>query len=301
MGTSGAAFGGIVEIWRYPVKSMLGEPLDAAELEASGLTGDRQFALIDLEDGTVASAKHPRRWAKLLSCRARMRSVEVDIDFGDGLTTTSEDPEVDAVLSRWLGRSVRLARVPPAGAVFEEMWPDIEGLAPQGVIAATTTSRDADARPISSFPISLAGPQDRFFDVSALHLMTTASLQRLRDLSPASTFDARRYRPNIVIEPTDEVGFVENGWAGREIRLGPSAVAHATIPTMRCVMTTLAQSDLPQDRSTLRTIAAHNRLDIPGMGVWACVGVYADVAVTGSITRGDPVSIIEPEVPPGEP
>lgn len=89
-------------------------------------------------------------------------------------------------------------------------------------------------------------------------------------LASAATFDVRRYRPNVLIDTAAASdGFPENDWQGRK-QLGGDVSLAVTIPTMRRVMTTLAQGDLPQDRDTLRTIAANNRVDIPGWGTWAC-------------------------------
>jgi hypothetical protein len=61
--------------------------------------------------------------------------------------------------------------------------------------------------------------------------------------------------------------------------------------TMRCVMTTLARGDLPEDRGTLRTLARHHRRDIPDLGTWACAGVYADVTDEGTVRTGDLVTL----------
>jgi uncharacterized protein YcbX len=57
-------------LWRFPVKSMLGEELDAVELTEGGIVGDRAYAIRDRETGKVASAKHSKRWPNLLDCRA---------------------------------------------------------------------------------------------------------------------------------------------------------------------------------------------------------------------------------------
>ncbi|MDQ4117520.1 MAG: MOSC domain-containing protein, partial [Actinomycetota bacterium] len=93
--------------------------------------------------------------------------------------------------------------------------------------------------------------------------------------------------PNIVLGGEDG-GFVENSWPGTSAAIGGSRVEYA-FATMRCVMTTLAQGDLPPDADTLRTIAKQNRIEIPQVGgVWACAGVYAEVAETGEIAVGDP-------------
>ncbi len=65
--------GEVVWLGRYPVKSLRGEELEEAQLDASGVAGDRRYALIDTETGLVASAKNPRRWRTLLSLAARHR------------------------------------------------------------------------------------------------------------------------------------------------------------------------------------------------------------------------------------
>jgi uncharacterized protein YcbX len=286
----------ITEIRRYPVKSMLGESLDRARIGATGVVGDRAYAVIDIETGDVASAKVPRRWAGLLGFSARFvaepREGEapppVEITFPDGSVLRSDDTGVDEALTAVLGRPVRLASTAPEGAGFEEFWPDIPGLAPQGLIDGTLVRHEETGEAISRFAISAFGAPGTFFDLSALHVLTTATLDRLRELAPGATFDARRYRPNIVLDGAGD-GFVENDWPGREATLGAARVRYS-FATMRCVMTTLAQGDLPADVATLRAVAKHNRIEIPQVGgVWASAGVYADVVTAGDVAVGDAV------------
>ena len=62
--------GSVVGLWRYPVKSMMGEELNAAEVTARGLVGDRAFAVVDPATGKVAGAKHPRKWGNFFDFRA---------------------------------------------------------------------------------------------------------------------------------------------------------------------------------------------------------------------------------------
>jgi uncharacterized protein len=62
--------GSVVALWRFPVKSMGGEQVDAADLTAHGLVGDRAFALIDAVTGKVVSAKSVRLFPGVLDCRA---------------------------------------------------------------------------------------------------------------------------------------------------------------------------------------------------------------------------------------
>lgn len=283
----------VVGIWRYPVKSMLGEALDECDIGPMGLTGDRAFALIDAEDGKVASAKNPRKWGVLLSCRAALvDATVVEITLPDGSRVRSDDPDADAALSGAIGRKVRLASTAPDDRAFEEVWPDIAGLAPEEVIARTNIGTEENGERVSQFPLGMASPPGTFFDLSLLHVLTTATLSHLQELGPAATFDPRRYRPNVLVQTETDHGFVENGWVGRTLALGDAVQMSVTMPTMRCVMTTLPQEDLPRDRETLRTIAAHNRIEITGMGEWACAGVYGDVTAGGKLRVGDPVGLV---------
>jgi len=64
--------GSVVSLWRYPVKSMMGEELNASEVTDRGLLGDRTFALVDCVDGKVVSAKNPRKWPGLFDFRAAL-------------------------------------------------------------------------------------------------------------------------------------------------------------------------------------------------------------------------------------
>ena len=285
--------GQVVGLWRYPVKSMLGESLHEAEVGPAGVVGDRAFALIDGGDGKVASAKNPRKWGPLLACRAGFVDDDaVEITLPDGSRVRTDDPDVDAVLSKAVGRDVRLAATAPEDRAFEEVWPDIEGLAPENVIAGTGIGTEESGERVSQFALGMAAPPGTFFDLSVLHVLTTATLARLQELAPEATFDVRRYRPNVLVDlDGTPPGFVENEWPGRTLSLGGDVRMAVTLPTMRCVMTTLPQEELPLDRGTLRAIAAHNRVEITGLGTWACAGVYGDVAAAGHLRVGDPVGV----------
>jgi uncharacterized protein YcbX len=288
----------VSSLWRYPVKSMQGERLDAAELTPTGVVGDRAYAVVDEATGKVASAKHPRKWAALLGCAARFVApplaseppppVRITLPGGDEVT--SDDPAAERRLSDVLGRAVRLVSVAPDSRVLEEVWPDVDGLAPAEFIEATAVASDVPAETVSDIAMGLAAAPGTFFDVASLHVLTTATLDRLTALAPGSRSDARRFRPNVVVGGGDD-GFVENAWPGRTLRLGADAEAAVDLATMRCVMTTLAQDDLPQDRETLRAIARHNRIEIPGLGHWACAGVYARVTRAGQVRTGDAVTV----------
>lgn len=287
----------LAAIGRHPVKSMLGESLEAAAIGSRGLVGDRTYAVVDRGDGRIASAKHPAKWKRLLEIAAAYvdevtddRPVPVRLTFPDGTTLRSDDTGVDAALSRFVEREVALTTVPPDQGVYEEVWPDLEGLAPAEFIDATTTGTLTSGEPVSDIPVGAASPAGTFFDLAPLHLLTTATLAALRAAGPGADFDHRRYRPNLVIDVPGEE-FVENGWVGREVRIGPTCVVRIDLPTMRCVMTTLAHGEVGADRETLRVIARTNRLEIPGLGSWACAGAYGSPTTAGTVTVGDPVEL----------
>jgi len=266
--------GSAVSLWRYPVKSMMGEELNVAEVGERGLVGDRAYALVDQETGKVASAKNPRKWPRLFEFRASyaeppeqsesLPAVRVVLPDGRVVSTAAE--RLDRVLSEQVGREVILASSAPEAAVLEEYWPDIEGLA----LRETTTDE--------------ALPPGTFFDLALVHVLTTATIDRLRELYPEGRFEVRRFRPNIVVQPVSgEPGFVENDWIGRTLTIGDEVRLSVTGPCPRCVMTTLAQGDLPKDPGILRTAAKNNE---------ANVGVYASVLQGGTIKRGDAVRLV---------
>src|ERR671937_2353510 len=106
--------GSVVSLWRYPVKSMMGEELNATEVTERGLLGDRAYALVDSSDGKVASAKNPRKWPQLFDFRAAFvdtprpgaKVPPVRITLPDGTAVTSQQSDLNQVLSRALNREV---------------------------------------------------------------------------------------------------------------------------------------------------------------------------------------------------
>ena len=288
------------QLWRFPVKSMLGEQVDALEVTERGVVGDRAYALLDGEDGKVVSAKNPRKWRRVLELSATFVEPPmagaavppVAVTFPDGRVLRSDraGDGIDRELSAFLGRPVHLTSTAPASVTMEETWPDVEGLAPDSFIESTRIETDEPGEVVSDITMAMAAPAGTFFDLATLHLVTTSTLRALTAAHPDGAFDVRRYRPNVLVA-TDVEGYVENDWSGKVVALGEAGAAmRVSFPTMRCIMTTLAQSELPSDPSLLRTIARENRLEIGG-GRWACAGVYGDAAGAGRVRVGDPVTL----------
>jgi uncharacterized protein YcbX len=291
----GEPVGTVGALWRFPVKSMLGEELDEVDVDAGGIVGDRAFALVDVETGKVASAKHPKVWPDLLRCRASYvapphgdEPPPVRIELADGSSVISDAPEVDAVLSRFLGREVTLARAAPQDFTIDQYHPDQEHLDPQGHRDEVTETKLGNAL-FNEVGMPSPLPEGSFLDVFPVSVMTTSALDHLGELQPGSTFDVRRFRMNVIVATSAE-GFVENSWIGGAIDVGERVKLAIPAPDPRCVMTTVAQEGLERDPQVLKALAKHNRLDFAGAGLYPCAGVYAIVASSGTIRTGDPVT-----------
>lgn len=263
--------GSIASLWRYPVKSMLGEELEVVDITGHGLLGDRAYALLDVASGRVASAKNPKKWAKLLNFRATFTATPaanadippVQVVFPDGTSFNSEAVDINKTLSTALGREVQLLSVVPEAASLDQYWPSVEGTAHQDELT------------------QLFMPPETFFDSCSIHGITTATLTKLQTLYPEGIFDSRRFRPNLVIEPlSPEISFLEDDWVGGVIAIGEAVRLSIDTACPRCVVTTLAQPGLPEDLNILRTTAQFNQV---------IAGIRMSVLSGGTIRQHDPI------------
>ena len=268
-------------LYRYPVKSMQGERPNAVEMSAKGIIGDRAYALREA-NGRVMTAK---KWPHLLECAARYEVpptpdalAPLRITLPDGRTIRAEDPDASTVLSTVLGCSVVLERAQPdqhhraaidPATVFGDV--PVETVKP-GLTAAT-------------LPDSFALPPGTFFDAASLHVLASGTLAHLRTLLGADApVDARRFRPNIVIDTEAGLeGFVEDRWLDGTLMVGERVRIVQLRPTLRCVMTTHRQAELGRDLRILRTAAQHHQAEV---GVWAAIGT------PGTVRVGDPVVLV---------
>ncbi len=129
--------GSIASLWRYPIKSMLGEELNAARLTDGCVLGDRQYTLLDPSTGKVASAKNPRKWPRLFEFRATFTEPPqpgaplppVRVMLPDGSTVTTRQSDFNVVMSRALERDVALSSATGQETPsLEEFWPEVAGL-----------------------------------------------------------------------------------------------------------------------------------------------------------------------------
>ena len=223
----------LAEIWRYPVKSMLGEQIDQADVGPGGIQGDRRWAVVDAESGVSLSAK---RYADLLRCRAWTSENEVMIGLPNGSEYPAGSAQVADDLSELLGRQV-VTRSADATETIQHEFP--------------TAVTEGAGEPFLYEPDTEA-----FFDCAPLQLLTSATLDELQRLLPASIIHRARFRPNFLVK-TSERGFIENSWVNKDVSLG-SLRCQVYDDTRRCIMVALDQGDLPRDTDVIRTILKSN-------------------------------------------
>ncbi|MGW0660079.1 MOSC domain-containing protein [Streptodolium elevatio] len=286
-------------LWRYPVKSMIGEPLELARLDPDGMRGDRVWAVRDEEGDFIADA---RRNPVLLGLRPRyLRPVSaadpvppVEITLQDGRVVRSTDADVHHELGRVLGRPATLrSRRPASDEAYYRRLPPEDGDWVRFLEELFGVDTGAEVPDLNLFPDALWTNQTMpgtHHDAFPLHVLTDRSLESLRKLSPGSDVDVRRFRPNVFISVPDEIegDFPERAWTGRDLHIG-TAVLRIEGECPRCVMIShpLPDAELAADRGLLRTVhakAGHN------------VGMYASVVSPGVLGVDDTVEVREPRV-----
>jgi uncharacterized protein len=291
----------VTEIWRYPVKSMGGETIDAAAVGERGLHADRTWAVRDPALGAISTA---RRLPPLLRCTARYPRDSADFPAGPGNApevvitlpdrdeVSSSDPQVHARLSELVDKEVRLEPLPRLAEKERYRAPRETKASMRAHFGLADDEPMAD---LSVFPLRKLAELSRYVtpigsyvDAYPLHLITLESLAAMAAHAPIADFDVRRFRPNLVLDTGTDGGLPENSWCGGELDAS-GATLRGEIPTIRCVMPTREQIDLEADPDVLRTLAAYaNR----------CLGIYASVERAGMIAVGDELRVRRPEPPP---
>jgi uncharacterized protein YcbX len=292
------SIGRVAALWRYPVKSLGGEPVDRAEIGPRGVLGDRLWAVRDVQRDVTATA---RRLPSLLNATARYvasvppdagpgNAPEVEITFPDGRVMSSSDDRIDARLSELAGREVRLTALPPAedtslhrlsreerenvsiaalrkdfGVGEDEKFPDL------------SMFRMADLATFARF----STPPGMFVDLAPVHVLSQTSLDTI-GAELGTDLDVRRFRPNIVLALDDAVdGLPESHWTGGRLTVG-SAALEVAMPTIRCVVPSRAQPGLEVDRRITKAVATRAQ---------RCLGVYCWVGTAGTVLVGDEIAV----------
>ncbi len=284
--------GVIKEIWRFPVKSMQGDKLERCTVSATGITGDRGWAI---RDEVRKEVQWGKRYPELMQCKARYREepddgngMDVEITFPDGETIGSDDSHVHQKLTELIGTEATLWPLQPAEnlAFYKRYIPSAQEF--QEEMVRVFAREEGEPMPdLSKFPevlmdhVSVPGT---FFDNEELNLMTTASIAFMQSRNPEADWDIRRFRPNFYVDTVEGLeGLIENDWVGKSLQIG-SATVEISSATPRCGMIVRPQADLAFDRSILRSVIKESNQNL---------GVGAHCREAGEIRVGDVVQIIE--------
>jgi len=283
--------GRVEAIHRYPVKSTAGESLASVQLGLGGIPGDRSWALRDEERGGITGAK---KWPDLMRFSSRFSQSDLEaapcpaeITFPDGTQASTADPDINDRLSAALGHSVSLWPLQPADALdhYRRGKPTHDDMETE-LRAIFGRTPDEALPDLSVFPpeiFQFSSPPGTYFDAFPLLIMTHASLATLQARAPESRFDARRFRPNFLIDDTDSSEpFPERAWCGKQLEVG-EALIEIIMECPRCVMTTHGFDDLKKDPSVMRALVRETDGNL---------GVYAKPVKPGRIQAGDAVRLM---------
>lgn len=210
-------FGVVESLWRYPVKSMRGEELDAAFIGFTGIAGDRLFAF-------SSSANRPdfpyftgRDQREMLLYRPRFRprhEGETSEAMVDVETPTGESFAIDDL------------------ALMARLHQGLE--AKHRITLRRSTRPLTDAQPVS-----------------------VISLQTVKKLGEetGATWDKRRFRANIYLDLSASKAFQEDELVGRSVRIGESVVLSVLQRDVRCMMITLDPETAAKAPALLKTVA----------------------------------------------
>lgn len=287
--------GTVSSVWRYPAKSMMGDAFDALVLGEAGVIGDRGWAVRDEVRGGIRGAKKIGGLMRLHAAYTEEPEPgapvpAIEITMPDGDRVRSDDADVNDRLSAFLDHAVSLWPLQPptdldhyrrGAADSDDLMTELMGIFGREPGEPLPTFEGLPMDVLMEYE----SPPGSYFDAFPILLVTDRSLASLAELAPGSSFDARRFRPNVVIatesDGVDAPPFPEQEWIGRRVRVGEVEFAvTATCP--RCVMVTRDFGDLAEDRQVLRTIVKHADQN---------VGVYATVATPGTIRVGDAVTV----------
>ena len=254
---------GVLAIWRYPVKAMLGELLEAVAIGPRGCEGDRRWIVVDAASGERIANKRGPTDPRLRACRAEL------------LDACDEHPPLRITLPDGsTSRAPRSRRRSPSCS---------------SVACASSAPTAGDGR---------FGTTGAYHDLAPIHLITTGTLAHLRALAPGSDWDVRRFRPNLLLDDGATADPFGDALLGGHLQ-GPSGLKLTIgLPTPRCVVPTRAQDGLPADPAILRTLVDAHRVDLGPFGRQGCAGAYAEVANAGRLRTGERFEVRRGDAPP---
>jgi uncharacterized protein YcbX len=261
------AISGTVEsLWRYPVKSMRGEELDELFVGYAGIYGDRLFAFETSANPKGFPYLTGRDQGQMLRYRPRFR-------FSDKAARPVNQTEA-ATLSPLLN---------PISASPAELMLDVE--TPNGktfAIDDPALIENLRAGLDDKHRLTLLRSEKALTDCLPVSIFSVQTARKLGQETGLEV-DKRRFRANVYLDLTNTDGFAENEFVGKSLRIGSKVIVSVLARDTRCMMITLDPDTAEKSPAILKQIAqAHE----------AKAGVYAAVLVEGTVSKGDPVELL---------
>ena len=273
----------VTHIYRYPVKSMMGETLSEADIGEAGIPGDRGWAVRDEKRGGIRGGK---KIPQLMTLTAQSGAVAPLITAPDGDSASANTDGINQWLSDKLNHPVTLWPLLPADQLdhYRRGAPDTEDFE-QELRTVFGRLPDEPLPDLTGFEVLLEfeSPPGTYFDAFPISIMSQQSLNTMNQLEGESQFDVRRFRPNLLVDiPETDHPFPEQAWVGKTLSIG-SVTLKIDMTCPRCSMTTHSFDDLPQDAQIMRKLVANSEGNL---------GIYASVVQAGRVTAGDSVSVV---------
>ena len=273
----------VLNIYRYPVKSMMGEALSEAAMGESGIAGDRGWAVRDEKRGGIRGGK---KIPQLMQLTAQSGAAAPLIIAPDGDSASASAEGINEWLSGKLNHPVTLWPLLPAEQLdhYRRGAPDTEDFE-QELRAVFGRLPDEPLPDLTGFEelLEFESPPGTYFDAFSLSIMSQQSLATMNQLDGDSLFDVRRFRPNLLVDiPDSDHPFPEQAWVGKTLSIG-SVKLKIEMTCPRCSMTTHGFDDLPQDAQIMRKLVANSEGNL---------GIYASVLEAGTVSAGDSISLM---------
>lgn len=258
--------GTVESVWRYPVKSMLGEELDEIFVGFAGVYGDRLFAFRSSANRVGFPFLSASEQRPLLHCRPRFRCPEKSIA-----------PPNLAEAQRIAPGATPL-HADPADLMLDVKTPDGRTLAIDDPALLELVRDDLG----DAHHVTLLRSERALTDCRPLSLFSVQTVRQLAEEMGAPV-DKRRFRANIYLDLAADRGFAEDQFVGRSLRLGDKAVVSVIERDPRCMIIALDPETGEKTPELLKTVAQKHD---------GGAGIYAAVLIEGMVKRGDPVALL---------
>ena len=273
----------VATVYRYPVKSMMGETLSEADIGEAGIPGDRGWAVRDEKRGGIRGGK---KIPQLMTLAAKSGTAAPLITAAGGNSASASYERINDWLSDKLNHPVTLWPLLPANQLdhYRRGAPDTEDFE-QELRAVFGRLPDEPLPDLAGFEelLEFESPPGTYFDAFPISITSQQSLNTMNQLEGESRFDVRRFRPNLLVDvPGSDHPFPEQAWLGKTLAIG-SVTLNIDTTCPRCAMTTHGFDDLPQDPQIMRKLVANSEGNL---------GIYASVVKVGKVATGDSVTVM---------